>query len=57
MLKKKKIAQAKLTAARNATDEGDEKDRGGGRPEFGSQRPTGGKNLGSAPAMHRPQGG
>ena len=57
MLKKKKIAQAKLAAARNASDEDDSKDRGGGRPEFGSKNPTGGKNVASAPAMHRPQGG
>ena len=57
MLKKKKIAQAKLTAARNASEEGAEKDRGGGRPEFGSQKPSGSKNVSSTPAMHRPQGG
>ena len=57
MLKKKKVAQAKLTAARNAAEEGAEKDRGGGRPEFGSQKPTGAKNMPSAPSMHRPQGG
>jgi len=57
MLKKKKIAQAKLNAARNASQDEDAGTRAAERPEFGAQKPSGSKNVPSAPAMHRPQGG